>query len=132
MSTVQAYFQQLMGAARQFSSQRNFPVSVCAKFQDGLDPRLQTGYQWYFPQHSLVQSLNGTHQRKTLQAMLQAAQQAKDDLHAIQRVACEAGWVIPGISCECLGRGPSWRECISKPGQKNSRVILSKWWVFTN
>jgi hypothetical protein len=43
-STVQAYFQQLMGAAHPFSSQRDFPVSVCTKFQDGLDPRLLTGF----------------------------------------------------------------------------------------
>jgi hypothetical protein len=90
VSTIQAYFQQLMGAAHPFSSQRDFPVSICAKFQDGLDPHLQTGYRQYFPQHSVVQSLNATHQRKTLQAMLQAAQQAEDDLHAVQRVAREA------------------------------------------
>jgi hypothetical protein len=89
-STVQAYFQQLMGAARPFSSQRDFPMSVCAQFQEGLDPCLQTGFCWYFPQHNIVQLLNATHQRKTLQTMLQAAQQAEDDLHAIQRVAREA------------------------------------------
>jgi hypothetical protein len=90
VSTVQAYFQQLMGAARPFSGQRDFPVSLCARFQDGLDIRLQTGYCRYFPQHSVVQLLNAAHQRKTLQAMLQAAQQAKDDLLAVQRVAREA------------------------------------------
>jgi hypothetical protein len=70
-STVQAYFQQLMGAARPFSSHRDFPVSACARFQEGLDPHLQTGFCWYFPQHSVVQLLNATHQQKTLQAMLQ-------------------------------------------------------------
>jgi hypothetical protein len=90
VSTVQAYFQKLMGAARPFSGQRDFPVSLCARFQDGLDLRLQTGYHRYFPQHSVVQSLNAAHQRKTLQAMLQAAQQAEDDLLAVQRVAQEA------------------------------------------
>jgi hypothetical protein len=89
-STVQAYFQQLMGAAWPFSSHREFPVSVCAWFQEVLDPRLQTGFHWYFPQHSVVQSLNATHQQKTLQAMLQAVQQAKDDLHAVQCVMWEA------------------------------------------
>jgi hypothetical protein len=90
VSTIKAYFQQLMGAARPFSSQQDFPVSVCAKFQDGLDPRLQMRYQQYFPQHSVVQSLNATHQRKTLHAMLQATQQAKDNLRTIQCVAREA------------------------------------------
>ncbi len=87
---VQAYFQQLMGAAWPFSSQRIFPMSMCARFQERLDPRPQTGFGWYFPQHSIVQLLNATHQRKTLQAMLQATQQAEDDLHAVQRAAREA------------------------------------------
>ncbi len=79
-----------MGAAHPFSSQRDFPVSVCAKFQEGLDSCLQTGFWQYFPAHSVVQLLNATHQQKTLQSMLQAAQQAEDNLHAVQCIAREA------------------------------------------
>ncbi len=90
ISTVQAYFQQLLGTARPFSSQCNFPVKVCTKFQDGLEPCLQMGYCQYFPQHSVVQSLNATHQRKTFKAIPQAAQQAEKNLHALQRIAGEA------------------------------------------
>jgi hypothetical protein len=37
VSRIQAYFQQLMGAARPL---RDFPVSLCAQFQEGLDVRL--------------------------------------------------------------------------------------------
>ena len=44
VSTVQAYFQQLMNASRPFSSQREFPISVCQKFQDGLDPASLPGF----------------------------------------------------------------------------------------
>jgi hypothetical protein len=91
---VQAFFQQLMGTACPFSSHRDFPMSMCARFQDGLDPHLQTGYHRYFPQHSVVQLLNAAHQRKTLQAMLQAAQQAEDDLHSVQRIM----WEVLGMS----------------------------------
>jgi hypothetical protein len=54
VSTVQAYFQQLMGAARPLSGQRDYPVSLCTHFRDGLDTRLQTNYRRYFPQHSVV------------------------------------------------------------------------------
>jgi len=119
VSTVQAYFQQLMGAARPFSGQRDFPVSLCARFQDGLDTRLQTSYRRHFPQHSVVQSLNAAHQRKTLQAMLQAAQQAEDDHLAIQRVAREAmglsqtfhaGAVAGGGATPAIGLYPSQAE----------------------
>jgi hypothetical protein len=90
VSSVQSYFQQLMSAARPFTNQRDFPISVCAKFMEGLNNRLVTGFWKNFPSHSIVQPLNATHQRKTLQEMLQAAQQAKDDLVAVQCIAREA------------------------------------------
>jgi len=73
VSTVQAYFQQLMNSSRTFSSQREFPISVCQKFQDGLDPRLITGFRRFFSDHSVMQSLALMHQRKILQQMLSAA-----------------------------------------------------------
>jgi len=90
VSTVQAYFQQLMSAARPFSSQRTYPVSVCQRFMDGLDPRLLTGFRRCFPDHSVVQALDGSHQRRTLQLMLKAAQQAEDDFTSTQRIARDA------------------------------------------
>jgi hypothetical protein len=83
VSLVQSYFQQLMSAARQFTNQRKFPISVCAKFMEGLDHHLVTGFRRNFPNHSVIQPLNATHQRKTLQEMLQAAQQAEDDLVSV-------------------------------------------------
>ena len=89
-SSVQAYYQQLMSASRPFSSQREYPVSVCARFIDGLDPRLLTGFRRNYPNHSVVQSLNAAHQRKVLQEMLQAAQIAEDDFLMITRVSREA------------------------------------------
>jgi hypothetical protein len=90
VSSVQSYFQQLMSAARPFMNQRDFPINVCAKFIEGMDSRLLTGFRRLFPQHSVVQSLNATHQQKVLQEMLQAAQQAEDDLVSVQRIARKA------------------------------------------
>jgi hypothetical protein len=84
VSTVQAYFHQLMSAACPFSSQRSFPVSVCQRFMDGLNPCLLTGFRRCFPDHSIVQVLDGTHQCRTLQLMLKAAQQAEDDFTLTQ------------------------------------------------
>jgi hypothetical protein len=90
VSTVQAYFQQLMNASCPFSNQRKFPISICQKFQDGLDPRLITGFRRFFADHSVIQSLASTHLRKTLQQMLSAAQQAEDKYASTQRIAREA------------------------------------------
>ena len=102
-SLTQAYYQQLMSASRPFSSQREYPVSVCARFIDGLDPRLLTGFRCNFPNHSVVQPLNAAHQRKVLQEMLQAAQIAEDDFLMITRVSREA----VGLSQAFIGTSPS-------------------------
>jgi hypothetical protein len=104
-SSVQAYYQQLMSASRPFSSQREYPVSVCARFIDGLDPRLLTGFLRNFPNHSVVQPLNAAHKRKVLQEMLQAAQIAEDDFLMIKRVSREA----VGLSQAFIGNSPSGR-----------------------
>jgi hypothetical protein len=61
VSSVQAYFQQMMNASSSFSSQQEFPISVCQKFQDGLDPHLVTGFRHFFPDHSVIQLLVLTH-----------------------------------------------------------------------
>ncbi len=90
MSTVQVYFQQLMSAAHPFSGQRSFPVSVCQRFMDGLNPRLLMGFCCCFPDHSIVQALDGSHQRGTLQLMLKATQQAEDNFTSTQRIARDA------------------------------------------
>ena len=89
-SLVQAYYQQLMNASRPFSSQREYPISVCARFINGLDPCLLTGFRHNFPNYSIVQPLDAAHQWKVLQEMLQAAQTAKDDFLMITRVLHEA------------------------------------------
>ncbi len=89
-SSVQSYFQQLMSVARPFTNQRDFPISLCAKFMEGLDQRLITGFRWNFPQHSIIQPLDTMHQQKILQEMLQVAQQAEEDYGSVQRAAREA------------------------------------------
>jgi hypothetical protein len=92
-----------MSASRPFSSQRDYPVSVCARFQDGHDPRLITGFCRLFPQYSTVQSLNTAHQLKTLQEMLQATQQAKDDFLTVTRVARKAVGLSQAFSATTTG-----------------------------
>ena len=106
VSSIQSFYQQLMSASRPFSSQRdNYPVSICARFQDDLDPCLITGtaFRCLFPQHSTVQSLNAAHQWKTLQIMLQAAQHAKDDFLTVTRVARKAVGLSQAFSATATG-----------------------------
>jgi hypothetical protein len=59
VSTVQAYFQQLMSAARPFSSQRSFPVSISQQFMDGNNPCLLTGFCCCFPDQASLRRSTG-------------------------------------------------------------------------
>ncbi len=79
-----------MNAARPFTSERIYPISLCAKFMEGMDPLFVPGFQRNFPTHSTVVMLNANVQWKTLQEMLLAAQRAKDDYMNVQRTAREA------------------------------------------
>ncbi len=81
-----AYFQKLMSTACPFSSQQEFPVSVCQRFMNGLNLHLMTGFCRSFPNHSVLQQFNALHQRWMLQLMLQAVQQAEDNFVSTQRM----------------------------------------------
>jgi hypothetical protein len=116
-----------MSAARPFTNQRDFPISVCAKFIEGMDSRRLTGFRRLFPQHSVVQSLNGTHQPKVLQEMLQAAQQAEDTLVSVQRVTREAvglsqAFVSGGLNVASAAFPSQAEKTLAKYSYKGSGV----------
>jgi hypothetical protein len=79
-----------MNAERPSTSEQEFPISLCANFIEGMDPRLLPDFRRNFPKHSNVVMLRAEIQRKTLQEMLQAAQRAKEYYTNIQRTAREA------------------------------------------
>jgi hypothetical protein len=71
------YYMQILGASCPFIDQDPLPVSICQVFIDGLNSNLIAGFCSYFPNCSVLQALTTTHQRKTLEAMMQAAVKAK-------------------------------------------------------
>ena len=79
-----------MNAARPFTTERFYPISLCAKFIEGLDPRLVPGFRRNFTKHSTAVMLCADIQRKTLQDMLVAAKRAKDDCKSVQQATREA------------------------------------------
>jgi hypothetical protein len=118
--TVQAYFQQLMSAAHPFSSQRSFPVSVCQRFMDGLDPRLLAGFCHCFPDHSIIQALDGSHQRRTLQLMLKAAQQAEDAFTLMQCIARDAIGLSQAFPV--IGHATGSNQALALPSQAETTL----------
>ena len=90
VASVYTYHTRLMNAARPFTTEQIYPISLCAKFMEGLDPRLVPGFRRNFPKHSTVVMLRNDMQRKTHQEMLVAAKQVKDNYTSVQRAAREA------------------------------------------
>jgi hypothetical protein len=62
--TIYAYHTRLMNVDRPFTSERHYPISLCAKFMEGMDPRLVPGFQRNFPKHSTIVMLNADIQRR--------------------------------------------------------------------
>ncbi len=86
-STTVEYYQRMLNASRPFAREANYAVSVCDKFIQGLDPRLIGPFRRFYPQHSMVHSLNGSYHRSQLGVILAAAQAAEDEVKQMQDIA---------------------------------------------
>jgi hypothetical protein len=115
-----------MSAARPFSSQQSFPVSVCQRFMDGLNPRLLMGFCRCFPDHSIVQALDGSHQRHTLQLMLKATQQAEDNFTSMQRIACNAFGLSQAFPA--IGHATGSNQALALPSQAKTTLSWYSPW----
>jgi hypothetical protein len=87
---------------------------------DGLDPRLLTGFCRCFPDHSIVQALDGSHQRRTLQLMLKAAQQAEDGFTLTQRIARNAIGLSQAFPA--IGHATGSNQALALPSQAKTTL----------
>ena len=80
---IQKYHSLLTQACHPFANEPLYPINVCSKFMQNMDPTLQPIFRRIYSNHSDVVPLDSTTQRKYLQLMLQAAQQAEDNRESI-------------------------------------------------
>ena len=93
-SSVHAYYQKMRAAARPFSSQPTYPVSLCNKFIDGLDPRLMQTFRDNYPGWGIIHPLDGRTQKQELTRILAAAVQAELKYAGFSQIARDAS--LPG------------------------------------
>ena len=89
-SSVQAYHSRLMAAARPFVTQEVFPVSICNRYIDNLDPRLLPAFKKYFAQYADAHPRERSYQLPTLQRILAAATTAEEEVSSIRQLSREA------------------------------------------
>jgi hypothetical protein len=73
-----------------FVTERVFPVNAAEKFKHNLDPALIPFFNQHYPSYTAVVPLEAVHQLPALQAMLSAAQAAKDSRQNISNAALTA------------------------------------------
>jgi hypothetical protein len=86
-SSVFEYYTQILATSCLFINQEVLPIRVCQAFMDGLDSCLLAGFRTYFPDYRKLQERTATHQRKVLQAILQAALCAEMEFNNIRTIA---------------------------------------------
>ena len=72
-----------MNATRPFTMERFYPISLCVKFMEGIDPRLVLGFRRNFPKHITLVTLLADIQTKTPTEILVAAQRDKDNISSL-------------------------------------------------
>ncbi len=90
------YYRQILSASCPFIDQDLLPISICQIFVDGLDTHLIKGFCTHFPDYCTSQSLAATHQRNTLEQMMQAAVKAESQYDNVRAIAIEAVGRAPG------------------------------------
>jgi len=86
-ASVYEYYTRITTAARPFTAQAQYSISVCDRFIQGLDRNLLPSFRKNYPNHSMAHDLSSAYQRRQLAIILQAAQAAEDECNQIQDIA---------------------------------------------
>ena len=110
-SSVWAYHQRMVLAMRPFVSNRVFPVSVCNKFMDGLDPRIRRYFVDRYKDHWKIHDLDAAYQTAKLEEIYLAAIGAEEQYRTMNATAREAvGQPIGQTYATTAGAYPSQAE----------------------
>jgi hypothetical protein len=109
-SSVWAYHQRMTLAMRPFISSRVFPVSVCNKFMDGLDPRIRRYFVDRYKDHWKVHDLDAASQIAKLEEIYLAAIGAEEQYRTMNATAREAVGQPIGQTYAAAGAYPSQAE----------------------
>ena len=100
--SVFAYHMRMTLAMCPFVADAMFPVSVCNKFMQGLDPRILSYFEQLYPAHSDPHDLDGHIQREKLHAIYMAAIQAENTFNITTAAARDAVGATPQSYCTAV------------------------------
>jgi hypothetical protein len=87
VASVHEFIQRVINASRPFAAQKTLPISICDHIICNLDRRIIPSFRKLYPDHATPHNLDSAIQRKKVQEILAAAQQAEDEVHQVQEIA---------------------------------------------
>jgi hypothetical protein len=93
--SIHEFIQRVINALHPFAACKTLPISICDHIIRNLDRHIVPSFRKLYPDHATSHDLNGSYQHRKVQEILAAAQQAEDEVHQVQEIAC-------GITGQCF------------------------------
>jgi hypothetical protein len=87
VTSVHEFIQGVINASRPFAACKTLPISICDHIIRNLDQHLLPSFRKLYPDHAMSHDLDSAFQRRKVQEILAAAQQAEDEVHQVQDIA---------------------------------------------
>ncbi len=88
VASMHEFIQRVINTLRPFAARKTLPISICDHIIRNLDRWIIPSFCKLYPDHATPHGLDGAIQRKKVQEILAAAQQAEDKVHQVQEIAC--------------------------------------------
>jgi hypothetical protein len=85
--SVHEFIQHVINASHPFAVRKTLPISICDHIIQNLDRHIVPSFCKLYLDHATSHNLDSSYQRKKVQEILAAAQQAEDEVHQVQEIA---------------------------------------------
>jgi hypothetical protein len=87
VTSVHEFIQHVINASHPFGAPKTLPISICNHIICNLDCCIIPSFRRLYTDHATSNDLDGAYQRRKVQEILAAAQQAEDMVHQVQEIA---------------------------------------------
>jgi hypothetical protein len=85
--SIHEFIQRVTNTLHPFAAWKTLPISICNRISRNLNRCIIPSFRKLYPDHVTLHDLDGAFQRRKVQEILAAAQQAEDEVHQVQEIA---------------------------------------------
>jgi hypothetical protein len=83
ITSIHEFIQCIINASCPFAARKTLPISICDHIIHNLDRHIIPSFRKLYANHAVLHDLNGAYQRRKVQEIFAAAQQAEDKVHQV-------------------------------------------------